>query len=201
MAIDVLLLIGLTVAALGAVMKRETVKAAIALALSSIILAILLYRLLSPLAAVFELSVCAGLITVIFMSTVSLTKSLTKSQEDERLHTLAPQFAVLPMLVVGVGILLVYIGIPSFTLGAAAPAADVRTVIWNERQIDLVGQVLVILAGFFGVLVLFKERPAVKSQHPAARMEEEVPKTATPKAEPTEAPSHTEEPATEPVLR
>ena len=33
---------------------------------------------------------------------------------------------------------------------------DVRTVLWNVRQLDLFGQILILLAGVFGVLVLFK---------------------------------------------
>ncbi len=33
-----------------------------------------------------------------------------------------------------------------------------RTMLWNARAVDLLGQMLVILAGTFGVLVLTKER-------------------------------------------
>jgi hypothetical protein len=33
---------------------------------------------------------------------------------------------------------------------------DVRVVLWNLRQLDLFGQILIILAGVIGVLVLFK---------------------------------------------
>ncbi len=33
-----------------------------------------------------------------------------------------------------------------------------RTMLWNERAVDLLGQMFIILAGTFGVLVLVKER-------------------------------------------
>jgi hypothetical protein len=33
----------------------------------------------------------------------------------------------------------------------------VRTVLWTLRQLDLFGQILVLLAGVFGVLVLFRK--------------------------------------------
>ena len=53
---------------------------------------------------------------------------------------------------------LLYITIPlNFTLPAAPAAAqNFREVLWGERQFDLLGQILIILAGVFGVVVLFK---------------------------------------------
>lgn len=33
-----------------------------------------------------------------------------------------------------------------------------RDVLWNDRALDLIGQMMIILAGTFGVLVLVKER-------------------------------------------
>ena len=159
MIVDLLILTALLIFVLGAAMKRDTVKAAIALALASSMLSVLMFRLASPLAAVFELSVCAGLITVVFMSTISLTKPLTVL-EEERLHLRGRHFAVLPILVLAAAGLLVMVGIPTdLALPQAASAQDVRSVLWNERQLDLLGETLVILAGFFGILVLFKDKP------------------------------------------
>ena len=34
---------------------------------------------------------------------------------------------------------------------------DVRRVLWNQRHLDLLGQIVILLAAVFGVLVLFKE--------------------------------------------
>lgn len=158
MAIDLLLLIGLTISAVGSILKRDMVKAAIALALTSVILSVLMFRFSSPLAAVFELSVCASLITVLFMSTISLTKPLTKEKEEKRMPVRAWHIVVLPTLLIVAALLLTFVKIPmDFTAPPAVPS-DVRSVLWNNRQPDLLGQILVIIAGFFGVLVLFKER-------------------------------------------
>ena len=44
---------------------------------------LILFLLKSPLAAVFELSVCAGLITVIFISVISLTNPLSQDERSE----------------------------------------------------------------------------------------------------------------------
>jgi len=180
LTINILLLIAMTIGALWSVLKRDLVKAAIALAVTSIILTILMFRLASPLAAVFELSVCAGLITVIFMSTISLTKYRTKQQEEERRRSRAKRFALLPVLVI-VAAAVAFVGIPmNFTLPqAVATGADVRSVIWNERQLDLLGQILVILAGFFGVSVLFKEKVKAAGRAVVAGMRADLPTSAT----------------------
>jgi NADH:ubiquinone oxidoreductase subunit 6 (subunit J) len=158
MVIDLVLLGVLLITALRAVMKRDLVKSAIALALTSIILSALMFRLESPLAAVFELSVCGGLITVIFMCTISLTKPQVSRQEDEEMNTHSRHFGVLMVLLMATAGVLLMVGIPAGTvLPQAAVDADARSVLWNERQLDLLGQTLVIFAGFFGILVLFKQ--------------------------------------------
>jgi len=78
--INTVLLFILITAALWTVMTRSLLRSAIGLALTSVILTIIMFRLNSHFAAVFELSVCAGLISVLFVSTISLTHPLTKQQ-------------------------------------------------------------------------------------------------------------------------
>jgi hypothetical protein len=36
-------------------------------------------------------------------------------------------------------------------------AGDVKTILWNLRHLDLLGQILILLGGTFGVVVLVKE--------------------------------------------
>ncbi len=61
---------------------------------------------------------------------------------------------------VGLFAVLVYIFIMGdvITPIALAVPAPLRTVLWEWRALDLVGQILIILGGAFGVLVLTKER-------------------------------------------
>ena len=162
MIITTLLLILLVGAALWSVLRGSLIRAVIALAAVSVILSVLMYRLDAPLAAVFELSVCAGLITVVFMSTISLTKPLS---QEELIKTLKERgryrrFRYLPVIVAAAAILLAYFAVPpAFTPPPPAEAgADVRTILWNSRQLDLLGQVLVLLTGVFAVVVFFKGR-------------------------------------------
>jgi NADH-quinone oxidoreductase subunit J len=139
-------------------MRASLIRAAIALAVTSIVLTILMFQLNSPLAAVFELSVCAGLITVIFMSTISLTKPLTYAETLKQATGRARRFWPLPAILVVAGGLLATATIAlNFVLPIVPPVQeDVRNVLWNSRQLDLYGQVLVLLVGVFAVVVLFK---------------------------------------------
>ena len=58
-----------------AIHLRDVLKGALCLAVLSAILAGLFYRFGAPYAAVFELSVCAGLITVLFIAVIALTEA------------------------------------------------------------------------------------------------------------------------------
>ena len=73
-AIDIVLFITVIVSAVLAVRFNNLLFAAISLAALSAILTIVFYRFNSPYAAIFELSVCAGLITALFVSAISLTR-------------------------------------------------------------------------------------------------------------------------------
>lgn len=66
------------VLALVAIHLRDVLKGALALAVLSAILAAMFYRFGASYAAVFELSVCAGLITVLFVAVIALTEAREK---------------------------------------------------------------------------------------------------------------------------
>ncbi|MGD9495869.1 MAG: hypothetical protein AB7Y46_06135 [Armatimonadota bacterium] len=59
-------------------------------------------------------------------------------------------------IVLGLLVIFLHDVTPPTVLGEVA--RPFRVVMWNDRAIDLLGQMLVILAGAFGVLVLTKER-------------------------------------------
>ena len=65
-----------------AIELRDLIKSAIALGIASALLAAIFFILDAPYAAVFELSVCAGLITVLLLSAVSMTAE--KEAEHEQ---------------------------------------------------------------------------------------------------------------------
>ncbi|MCX5712508.1 MAG: hypothetical protein NTY47_05495 [Candidatus Omnitrophica bacterium] len=156
--INTLLLLILLAAALWTVMTTRLLRSVVGLAMTSAILSIIIFRLNSPMAAVFELSVCAGLIPVIFITTISFTQRIAKSQIQERRRERLTRFFLLPVIVVAAGLaLLRWLKIPALMLPAADRAADVRMLLWNTRHLDLLGQTVILLAGAFAVVILFKE--------------------------------------------
>lgn len=158
--IDLLLLSAMTASSVWTVMTRSLVKSAIGLALTSSILSVIIFRLDSPMAAVFELSVCTGLITVVFLSTISLIKPLTHREIMELSKKRYKRFWYMPFVILGLAAFIaIFVRIPN-QIPAHRPwlITDVRVVLWNLRHLDLFGQIIVLLAGALGVVVLFEER-------------------------------------------
>ena len=159
MNIDIFLLVIMTLTALWTVMARSLLKATVGLAVTSALLTILIFRLNSPLAAVLELSVCTGLITVVFVSTISLTKPLTHKEILEASRDRLKRFWYLPVIMLLAAAGLSFVKLPSGLKAAVMSGQfDVRHVMWNLRQVDMFGQILIIIAGALGVSILFKER-------------------------------------------
>ncbi len=157
--VEIVLLVLLILMSLWAVMATRILYAAIGLAFTSIVLAIILFRMASPLAAVIELSVCAGLITAIFISVISLVKHYTKSEIEARSKVRWRKYIMLPILTIILGILLVVAVKPHLIpMPQALAETDVQKVFWHLRQADMFGQILLLLAGAFGIVVLFKDR-------------------------------------------
>jgi NADH-quinone oxidoreductase subunit J len=157
MILNLILLCSLVLAALWTVMTVRLIRSVVGLALTSVILSVMMYRLHSPLAAVFELSVCAGLLSVIFITTVSFTSRLSKEMLPIRRRERFIKFWFLPFIVIATGLLLSQVGIPQLKLPLPVQEQDVRNILWRLRHLDLLGQIVILLAGAFGVAVFFKE--------------------------------------------
>jgi NADH-quinone oxidoreductase subunit J len=156
--LNISLLILLVISGLWTVMSRSLLRSALGLALTSGMLAIIMFRLDSGLAAVFELSVCTGLISVLFISTISLTHPLSKEEKQRYIKERLSRFWFLPFIVIIAGILAVALKVKlDLELPARVSEQEVRFVLWNLRQTDLVGQIIILLTGVFGVVILFKE--------------------------------------------
>ena len=135
---------------------RDLLYSALALAVVSVLLAVVLFLQGANIAAVFELSVCAGLITVLFVSTVSLTKD--SDQQDE---SPLPRVFIVPMaaILLGVAWFAAQFVVMRLPAAAAAPAAEsFATAFWGVRATDLVGQIALILTGVFGMLATLRTK-------------------------------------------
>ncbi|MGA2916222.1 MAG: NADH-quinone oxidoreductase subunit J [Sedimentisphaerales bacterium] len=163
MVLNSVLVVTLVIAAVYTVMTPRLIHSAIGLAIASAILAIIIFKLASSLAAVFELSVCAGLISAIFISTISLTGRITPEELTERQKEHFRKFGVLPVIVILVFVTLTiihHINPNLLTLNLPAPPAEnnVNIILWGSRFLDLFGQIVVLLAGAFGVVTFFREK-------------------------------------------
>jgi NADH-quinone oxidoreductase subunit J len=155
------LLAALVAAALWTVVTTLLLRAVVGLAVTSAVVTVLLFQLNAPLAGVFELSVCAGLIPAIFLSAISVTKRLKPEAMAVEARQQVRRFWALPLLIVVVGLLLTQVHLPELVgkvAGATgASGTEVRDVMWKLRHMDVLGQIVILLAGAFGVVVLLKE--------------------------------------------
>jgi NADH-quinone oxidoreductase subunit J len=160
MTLDIVLLALVLVAAVWTVMARGLLGAAIGLGITSLLLSLVLFQLHAPWAAAFELSVCAGLITVVFASAVALTRARSAAETADAANDRWKRYIALPILLVAVALGLAFGGVAPHTL-PALPAAGRQAagdLLWNSRPTDVLGQVLVLVTGALGVVVLFKQR-------------------------------------------
>ena len=78
-----ILLIGVVLAGASiAVLAEDLIRAALALGIGSAALAMMLYLLQAPYAGGFELSVGAGLISILFIVAISLTESMGRQSRE-----------------------------------------------------------------------------------------------------------------------
>ena len=146
------------IAALWTVMASTLIRSVIGLALTSVILTVVMFRLNSPIAAIFELSVCAGLITAVFISAISMIKPLSNEEIAINNMSRSRRYSYLLVIIVTAGIALLYVKVPADFINLIAPVEnDVRRIIWYVRQLDLIGQLAVLLVGIFAVKVLYMQ--------------------------------------------
>ena len=156
MILQTALLIGLVLFSVLAIALRDLLKSAISLAVASLLLGIVFFRMGAPYAGVFEISVVAGLITVLFILTIALTQSGEEVRESRLANVVFPVVFV-AFLVIDALVMKGLVGkVPA--LASGAEAGTFGEVLWKGRTLDLVGQIAVILAGVFAVLALFRKR-------------------------------------------
>jgi NADH-quinone oxidoreductase subunit J len=154
MDMHLFLLVLLVITAMMSVAFKDLLLAAISLAVSSVVLAVILFRFQAPWAAVFELSVCAGLITVLFISAISIIK-----KEEHFLSESRFRFYIMPIVIGVDGVLLWILGkqlIPFLSpVQIASDSYSLGTWIWAVRNLDVIGQICVIVAGVLMVKAFF----------------------------------------------
>ena len=156
MIVEIARLCGLVAVSVAAVLFRDLLRAAICLAVASLLLGIIFFRMKAPYIGAFEISVVAGLITVLFIPTIALTKTGGDVRESKIAAWIFPLFFIV-FLVLDFFVMRSLMGkIPA--LEAAPEQGTFGEVLWKMRTFDLVGQIGVIFAGVLAVLALFRKR-------------------------------------------
>lgn len=146
-----LLLLGAVVCAYRAIVSKRILTSTIYLACISALVSAVLYLLGAPQVAVMELSVGAGLVTVLLVYAVSVVG-------EDALDPASVIPKPLAFLVVGlVTLLLGWMVYPSIQIAVESGPVDLASVLWQSRVLDVWIQIVLIFSGVMGVLGLLSE--------------------------------------------
>ena len=147
-----LVVLGCIVCAVFAIRTRRLLISALWLAGCSALTALLLFLLGAPEIAVIELSVGAGLVTVLFVFAINIA-----GEEMPLKQNLLPRPLAWVLVLAAVGLLGWMIIAPMSGATLTGPEAGFANVLWNDRALDVTLQVLLIFAGVLGVLGLLSD--------------------------------------------
>ena len=145
------------ICAIQAVRSDRLLVSALWLAGTSALVALEMYMLGSPEVAVVELSVGAGLVTVLFVFAINLT-----GDERGEFPVKIPKAVSLSMILAAV-VLIAWFTLRYIDQSAAGLVAiQLSTAIWKLRQLDMMLQILLVFCGVLGVVGLLGDVIPVK---------------------------------------
>jgi uncharacterized MnhB-related membrane protein len=146
------LLVGMMlIFAVQAIRTPHLLTAALWLAGISALLAIFFYRLGATQVAVIELSVGAGLVTVLFVFAISMA-----GEEFTPIWANVPRSLAISLALIIV-VLLGTLSLPLDVPATETAEAPLTQVFWEERGLDVLVQVILIFSGVLGLLGLLAE--------------------------------------------
>ena len=153
MVIQTLVLSGMLICAIQAIRSEKLLISALWLAGCSVLLALSIGLLGAPEVGVVELSVGAGLVTVIFVFAINIAGEETSIGGPLVPRTLA--WGLMGLF----AFLLVWLIVPRLPAPATqSDALPFLRAVWEERRLDTVLQVALIFSGVLGSLGLMAER-------------------------------------------
>ncbi len=158
MLVYTFLVLAAVICAFRAIRARHLLTAAIWLAGVSALTATIMYRLGAEQVAVVELSVGAGLVTVLFVFAISIAGDEGLSEREFIPNTLAISVAALVVLLLG-GMILP-LDEPEITTGEGTFSG----VLWDDRALDVLVQLVLIFTGVLCLLGLLADAPELPRQ-------------------------------------
>lgn len=145
--------VGILACAILSVTSRRMLISAIWLAVTSALVAVMIYLLGAPHIAVIELSVGAGLVTVLFVFAINIA-----GEDTTRLKSLIPMPVAIAAVVLAIALGLVLILRANLNVALTEPDPGSSAILWQARYVDLLLQVALIFAGVLGVIGLLAEK-------------------------------------------
>jgi len=149
-----LLTIATILFAIQAVRVQRLIVAALWLAGASALLSLIFYLMGAYFVAVVELSVGAGLVTVLFVFAISIAGEETVALQSLLPKPLAVALAFLPLVILG------GYALPMVLEHLPAVEAPLPDVLWQQRSLDIIVQLALIFSGVLGLLGLLAEAKA-----------------------------------------
>jgi uncharacterized MnhB-related membrane protein len=148
----ILVVVGLLVCAYMAMRTGRLIGSALWLAGASALTSLIMYMLGAPQVAVIELSVGAGLVTILFVFAINIA-----GDEAIEVRSLIPWPLALILVVAAAG-MLIFTALPG--IGVELPQAQLSGFVqtfWEDRSLDALLQIVLIFAGTLGMLGLLAE--------------------------------------------
>lgn len=163
----ILILIGILVCAFQAIRSTRLLVAAIWLAGTSALVALMMYLLGAYQIAVIELSVGAGLVTVLFVFAINIA-----GEEPIPAISIIPKPIAWFFVLIAVG-LLGWQLLPMFNINITSwQNSGFQEMVWINRKMDLYLQTLLIFAGVISMMGLLSEEKPSKHELPSQEEEE-----------------------------
>lgn len=146
-----LLVIGSITCAVLAIRAARLLSSALWLAGASVFTALILYLIGAREIAVIELSVGAGLVTVLFVFAITIS-----GEDAMHAHSLVPK--PLAWFLIALALILIgFLVLPSNQSQSTPADSSFVTNFWQDRAFDVVAQIALIFAGVLSILGLIPE--------------------------------------------
>ena len=175
-----LLVVLLVLLAILSIRAKRLISSAIFLAGVSALISVVFYLLNAQFVAVIELSVGAGLVTVLFVYAINIAGEATSE-----LPSLIKKWLAATLMLIGAAMLALFL-LPAISPDAPVPESQLTTIIWEQRAMDVLVQIVLIFSGVLGLLGLLAEAKAPLkypvAEEVAAKREQELEELYMPNA-------------------
>lgn len=149
---QIVILVGMLLCAVMAIRSQKLLISALWLAGASALVSLFMYLLGAPEIAVIELSVGAGLVTVLFVFAINIV-----GDESVQAKEILPQPVSWLLIILSIG-LLTWFGLSGkLPTGMPFDGSPLSADFWQGRTADVMLQIVIIFAGALGILGLLAE--------------------------------------------